>query len=169
MKSKKWFKRSVPILAALFLVSFWAAVSGAAEEKPAPVPSLYERLGGADNIAVVVDDIIEHCYADEILHANPAIAEAHKRFPKAAYKFKVTLLASQITGGPYKYAGRTMKDAHQHLNITEKEWKELTRVIRESLNRFNVPQKEQDELIAKIESTKGEIVVSLRKQQISRR
>src|SRR6185369_9517897 len=119
MKRESMFKGFVPVLAALFLVSFWVATCDAAEEKSAAPPSLYERLGGADNIAVVVDDVIEHCYVDETLHANSAIAEAHKRFPKAAYKFKVTLLASQITGGPYKYVGRTMKEAHHHLKVTE--------------------------------------------------
>lgn len=133
----------------------FAAANG---EKSAPVPSLYERLGGADNIAVVVDEIIERGYASEILHANPRIAEAHARFPKAAYKFKVMLLVCQSTGGPYKYVGRTMKEAHQHLNVTETEWRELISIVRESLGKYKVPQKEQDEVIAGLEKTKGEIV-----------
>lgn len=146
-------------LAITVFLPLWIAAPGTADEKPIAVPSLYERLGGADNIAVVVDDIIERGYANGTLHANPAIAEGHARFPKAAYKFKVTLLACQMTGGPYKYLGRTLKDAHQHLNVTEKEWTELIAIIRASLNKYKVPQKEQDELIAVIENTKGEIVI----------
>ncbi len=51
-------------------------------DKPATTgPSLYERVGGVNNIAVLVDDIIERSYVDPVLHANPKIAEAHKRFP----------------------------------------------------------------------------------------
>lgn len=157
---KKSISKNVVIsLAIAVFLSLLFAVTGYSEEKPVAVPSLYERLGGVDNIAVVVDDIIERGYSNETLHANPAIAEAHSRFPKAAYKFKVTLLACQMTGGPYKYLGRTMKEAHQHLNVTEKEWTELISIIRASLNRYKVPRKEQDELIAGIESTKGEIVI----------
>ncbi len=151
--------RSVVIgFAIAVLLPLWAAAPGAAVEKPVTTPSLYERLGGADNIAVVVDDIIERGYASEILNANPRIAEAHARFPKAAYKFKVTLLVCQSTGGPYKYVGRTMKEAHQHLNVTETEWRELISIVRQSLDKYRVPRKEQDEVIAGLEKTKGEIV-----------
>ncbi len=137
-------------------ITAFAAANG---EKPAPVPSLYERLGGADNISVVVDDIIERGYASEVLNANPRIAEAHAQFPKAAYKFKVTLLVCQSTGGPYRYVGRSLKEAHQHLNITEAEWRELISIVRDSLGKYKVPRKEQDEVIAGLERTKGEIIV----------
>jgi len=159
MKSERLFKRFVPVLLAVFLVPLWAAHSGAVEEKQATTPSLYERLGGADNIAVVTDEIVERAYASEIFHANPRIAAAHARFPKAAYKFKVALLVCQVTGGPYKYVGRSMKEAHQHLNVTEREWQELISIVRESLDKYKVPRKEQDEVIAGLEKTKGEIVL----------
>ncbi len=158
-------KRAVPWKIRLFLtivaalspcIAAFAAADG---EKPAPVPSLYERLGGADNIAVVVDEVIERGYASEILHANPRIAEGHAQFPKAAYKFKVTLLVCQSTGGPYRYVGRSLKEAHQHLNITEAEWRELISIVRDSLGKYKVPRKEQDELIAGLERTKGEMIV----------
>lgn len=159
MKTERFFKRFVPVLMAVFLVPLWAANSGAVEEKQATTPSLYERLGGVDNIAVVIDEIIERSYVNKIFHANPSIAEAHAQFPKAAYKFKVTLLVCQATGGPYKYVGRSMKEAHQHLNVTEKEWKELISIIRESLDKYKVPLKEQDELITGVERIKGEIAL----------
>ncbi|HET6418625.1 MAG TPA: group 1 truncated hemoglobin [Geobacteraceae bacterium] len=159
MQSVSLIKSVVIGFAVAVILPLWAAASGAAGEKPATTPSLYERLGGADNIAVVTDEIIERAYASEVLHANPRIAEAHARFPKAAYKFKVTLLVCQATGGPYKYVGRTMKEAHRHLNVTETEWRELISIVRESLGKYKVPQKEQDEVIAGLEKTKGEIVV----------
>ncbi|MRR59334.1 MAG: group 1 truncated hemoglobin [Deltaproteobacteria bacterium] len=158
MKRERLVKRCISGLTAFLIAALTALPGSAAGEKPATAPSLYERLGGADNIAVVVDDIIETSYKNGVFHANPRIAEGHKQFPKAAYKFKVTLLACQVTGGPYSYIGRTMKEAHQHLNISEAEWKELRAVIRGSLTKYNVPQREQDELIAIIESTKGEII-----------
>ena len=89
-----------------------------AEEKSEP--SFYDRLGGVYNIATVVDDLIERLSVDEILNANPAIKEARDRVPKAGLKFHLTALVCQATGGPEKYTGRSMKESHQHLNITEK-------------------------------------------------
>ena len=41
--------------------------------------SLYERLGGAYSIAVVVDDFIDRIMSDSRLNANPRVDEAHHR------------------------------------------------------------------------------------------
>ncbi len=122
--------------------------------------SLYERLGGVYSIATVVDDFIERLLVNDILNANPAIDEARKRVPKAGLKFRVTELVCQVTGGPEKYNGRTMKDSHKHLNITEKEWDAMATDFKKTLDKFKVPEKEQNELFAIVESTKPDIVVS---------
>lgn len=121
-------------------------------------PTLYERLGGAYPIAVVVDDFIERLLVNETLNANPAIKEARDRVPKAGLKFHVTTLVCQVTGGPCKYVGRDMKSAHLNLHITEKEWEAMTADFRRTLGKFKVPAAEQGELFTIIGSTKAEIV-----------
>jgi len=149
------------VIIAGILALAWATLAGCAHQAPEPAPpSLYERLGGIDKIAVVVDDVIERSYVDPVFAANPRIHEAHMRFPKAVYKYNATALACQVMGGPQVYTGRSLKEAHQHLKVNEKEWQALIRIFRDSMNSFKVPAKEQDEIIAIIESTKGEIVVS---------
>ena len=122
--------------------------------------SLYERLGGVYSIATVVDDFLERLLVNDILNANPAINEARDRVPKAGLKYRVTELVCQVTGGPEKYNGRTMKETHKHLNITEKEWDAMAADFKKTLDKFEVPEKEQKELFAIIESTKPDIVVS---------
>ncbi len=123
-------------------------------------PSLYDRLGGVYNIATVVDDFIERLLVNETLNANPAINEARERVPKAGLKFRVTALVSQATGGPENYTGRSMKEAHLNLNITEEEWQAMMADFKETLDKFQVPENEQNELFAIMESTKGDIVIS---------
>ena len=122
--------------------------------------SLYERLGGVYPIAAVVDDFIERLLVNDILNANPAIDEARERVPRAGLKFQVTALVCQVTGGPENYAGRSMKESHKHLNITEKEWQAMLVDFSKTLDKFQVPEKEQNELIEIVESTKGDIVLS---------
>ena len=91
MKRERLFKRFVLVLAAVFVAALWSVSAGAADEKPVPKgPSLYERLGGVNNIAVLIDDVIERSYVDPVFKANPLIEEAHKRYPKAAYKYNAT-------------------------------------------------------------------------------
>ena len=66
----------------------------------------------------------------------------------------------QATGGPEVYHGRSMKDSHAHLNISNAEWDEMVRVFSELLNDFKVPEKEQKELFALIGPTKADIVTA---------
>jgi hemoglobin len=121
--------------------------------------SLYDRLGGVYNIAALVDDFIERLLVNDVLNANPAIKEARERVPKAGLKYRVTALVAQVTGGPEKYAGRSMKDSHAHLHITEAEWQAMAADFKKSLDKFKVPAPEQKELIAIVESTKKDIVM----------
>jgi hemoglobin len=123
-------------------------------------PSLYERLGGAYSIATVVDDFIERLLVNATLNANPAIKEARARVPKAGLKFHVTTLVCEVSGGPCKYTGRTMKESHDKLNIGQREWDAMVADFKATLDKFKVPQREQQELITIVESTKNDIVRS---------
>lgn len=137
---------------------------GAQPAKPQAQPpqekSLYERLGGVYPIAVVVDDFINRLLVNDVLNANPAINQARAKVPAPGLKFQVASLVCAVTGGPCKYAGRGMREAHAHLNITEREWQAMVADFKVTLDKFKVPEREQQELIQIIESTKGEIVVA---------
>src|SRR5690554_1192447 len=81
--------------------------------------SLYERLGGLMPISVVVNDFLDALVPDPILNQNPAIDAARQRVPAPYLKYHVTAMVCQATGGPCQYQGRSMKESHAHLNITE--------------------------------------------------
>jgi hemoglobin len=153
----------VPIPSAMSILLVLTAIAAPAAEQASPVSgaqkTLYERLGGAYPIAVVVDDFIERLLVNDTLNANPAIDEARRRVPKQGLKFHVATLVCQVTGGPCQYTGRDMKASHAHLNITEKEWQAMLTDFLGTLDTFKVPKAEQDELVAIVESTKPDIVV----------
>lgn len=122
------------------------------------LPSLYERLGGAGSIAVVVDDFIDRLNEDEVLNKNPAIASARSRVAPAHLKFHVTTLMCQVTGGPCTYVGRSMKDSHAKLGITSAEWKRMADVFVAVLDDHKVPKETQAELLAIVSTTRQDIV-----------
>ena len=127
--------------------------------QPQDRPSLYDRLGGVYNIAVVVDDFIDRVMGDPRLNANPRVDEAHHRVSPQGFKYYVTEMLCWAAGGPQTYSGRTMGDTHRHLMITDEEWVAFMEDLQQSLDRFEVPQPEQDEVKAIVESTKEAIVV----------
>lgn len=158
MKNKRVFLGVLVPFFVLVLVSLWWTMPAAAEEKAEK--TLYERLGGVYAIASVVNDFIDLLYVNDVLNANPAIKEARERVPLPGLKYRVTSMVCQATGGPCTYTGRSMKEAHQHLNITESEWQAMLVDFQRVLNNYQVPQREQNELTAIVESTKKDIVIS---------
>jgi hemoglobin len=120
--------------------------------------SLYDRLGGAYPIAVVVDDFIGRLLVNDTLNANSAIKEARQRVPAQGLKFHVTTLVCQVTGGPCKYVGRDMRSSHEHLHISEREWQAMLTDFNKTLEKFRVPAAEKGELVAIVNSTRSEIV-----------
>jgi hemoglobin len=121
--------------------------------------SLYDRLGGVYSIATVVDDFIDRIMVDPRLNANPRVDEAHHRVSPAGFKYLVTEMVCSATGGPQKYTGRSMRDSHKHLMITEREWQAFVDDFQQTLDKFGVPQAEQEELKAIVASTKADIVI----------
>ena len=130
------------------------------EETPVQKTSLYDRLEGVYANATVVDDFIDRIMVDPRLNANPAINEAHHKVPPPGFKYLVTEMVCWATGGPQKYTGRSMADAHRHLNITSKDWEAFMDDFQQTLDKFKVPLAEQAELKAIVQSTYGDIVVA---------
>jgi hemoglobin len=122
-------------------------------------PSLYERLGGVYAIAAVVDDFIDRIMIDSRLNANPKVDEAHHRVSKAGFKYLVTEQVCWAAGGPQKYTGKSMRDSHAHLDITEFEWQSFLDDLGQTFDKFAVPAAERAELLAIVESTKSDIVL----------
>ena len=122
-------------------------------------PCLYERLGGVYAIAAVVDDFINRIMEDSRLNANPKVDEAHHRVSKAGFKYLVTEQVCWAAGGPQIYTGRSMRDSHAHLDITEFEWQSFLDDLRQTFDKFDVPTAERAELLAIVESTKSDIVL----------
>ena len=87
--------------------------------------TLYERPQGIYAIASVFDDFIDLLYVNDVLNANQAIKETRDRVPLPGLKYRVTSLVCQATGGLCTCTGRSMKEAHQHVNITKSEWQAI--------------------------------------------
>ena len=121
--------------------------------------SLYDRLGGVYAIAAVIDDLIDRVMDNPRLNANPKVDEAHHRVSRAGFKYLVTEMVCGATGGLQQYTGRSMRDSHVHLDITEDEWQVFLADLQACLDHFAVPKAEQGELFALVDSTKNDIVL----------
>jgi hemoglobin len=148
---QKQFRRMFLLTFILLTISFAAIAQDKAE------PSLYKRLGGYDAIAAVTDDFIPRLATDPLLAKFFA---GHSVDSKKHLRQLVVEKVCEATGGPCFYTGRTMKESHNGLGITEEQWTTSNKHFVATLEKFKVPKKEQDELVAIVASLKGDIVVA---------
>jgi hemoglobin len=120
--------------------------------------SLYDRLGGVNAIAMVVDRFSDTIITNPALNVNPALKEWNQKGELPGLKFMRTLWACEATGGPFKYTGKPLDDAHEDLHLTSDEFDEVGGEIAKALDHFGVPEREKDEFLAAIVAHKDEVV-----------
>jgi hemoglobin len=118
----------------------------------APTPSLYERVGGREAIAAVVDDAIVNFAADERINRRFGNAS----IPKLRHNL-VDLLCLR-TGGPCRYDGASMSDAHEGMQIRAEEFDAMIDDIARSLDKFRVPARERGEVLAILRQMKSAVI-----------
>ena len=117
--------------------------------------SLYERLGGYDAIAAVIDRVMVRIKSDDKLRrfydhrGADGIAREQQLF--------VDFVCAS-TGGPVVYTGRDMKTVHIGMRLDEEDWKRGVEHLAATLDAFEVPEQEKDEMMRLTESLKPEIV-----------
>ena len=114
--------------------------------------SLYERLGKRPAIVAVVDDFVGNVARDKRIN---------KFFANTDIPRLKRLLVQQIcagSGGPCKYEGRSMREAHRGLNIRNADFDALVEDLVLSLNKFRVRPREQRELLALLGPMRPDIV-----------
>ena len=117
--------------------------------------SLYKRLGGYDAIAAVTDDFLGRLLANKDMSR---FFVGTSDDSKTKIRQHVIDFICKGAGGPCAYTGRSMKDAHKGLKISEADWNIAGGLLLETLKKFNVPKKETDELMAVVTSLKMDIV-----------
>ncbi len=117
--------------------------------------SLYERLGGYDAIAAVVDALMVRIKDDDKLRRfyDHRGADGIAREQQLLVDF---LCAS--TGGPMVYTGRDMKALHVGMRLDEEDWKRAMLHLTAGLDAFEVPEQEKGEVMSFHENLKSEIV-----------
>ena len=118
----------------------------------ATLPTLYERLGGADGLRRIIDDVIDAHLA------NPLIGVRFQAFEPAEMKQKAFTFFAAGTGGPQSYEGRDLPTAHKGMNINEQEFLAATDDLMSVLAKHGVGQIEQQEVLAAFYSMKGEVL-----------
>jgi hemoglobin len=142
----------IRILTIAVMFALLAACTSQAQQSP---KTLYQRLGGYDAIAAVSDDFIMR------LGTDPQFAKFFTGFSMDSQKRlrqMIVELLCQESGGPCFYTGRSMKQSHAGLRISEDDWNKSAVHLTAALDRFRVGAQEKNEVLALAGKLKPDIV-----------
>ena len=114
--------------------------------------SLYDRLGGTDAITAVTRAVVDRQLKDDRINQKYARTNVDRLIKEFVDQI------CQATGGPCKYTGRNMTEAHHNMGVTNGEFQAFVEDVVAVLNEFKVGKTEQDELLSILAPLKGEIV-----------
>jgi len=118
----------------------------------ATAPTIYERLGGEVSIDVAVDRFYERVVADPEL--APFFGGVDVRRLRAHQK---AFLAMAL-GGPRRYAGRGLAEAHRHLAIDDHHVDLVAGHLAAVLDGLGVAPALVDEVVTAVDGLRGEVV-----------
>jgi hemoglobin len=114
--------------------------------------SLYDELGGTAGISKVVDLFLARINGD---------ARINTLFAKTDHNDLRRLVIEQLcegSGGPCKYTGRSMEEAHSGLNLTNADFSAFMGDLVAAMDEAKVPLAQQNKLIALLTPMKPQIV-----------
>jgi hemoglobin len=123
--------------------------------QPTSENSLYQRIGGYDVIASVIDNLFE------LLRADSRFARFVSGRSVDSFLRARQLLVDQVcslAGGPCFYIGRDMKTSHTGLGITEEEWQLNLQYTKDALKTHSVGDRETAEFLELFKRYKDDIV-----------
>jgi hemoglobin len=124
--------------------------------KPPPMPkTLWERLGGEDGVKKVVDDLVATAATDPKVNFDRN-GKVKVDVPKL--KKQVVAFFSSATGGPIKYTGKSMKEAHKGMGITEAEFNAFAGHLKAALEKNGVKADDVKTVMTAVGGTKADIV-----------
>ncbi|WP_067560614.1 group I truncated hemoglobin [Halofilum ochraceum] len=119
--------------------------------------TLYERLGAADGIAALVDDIVDAHLNNPVIRSRyEPLAEDPERFRQAKRHLRDFLGAG--TGGPEQYEGRNMIETHRGMNVSAAEYMAAMDDIMNTLEAHEVDEQSRKDVLFIAYSIKGEIM-----------
>ena len=119
--------------------------------------SLYDNLGGKKGITAVVDDFVGRVAADSRINGFFKETASHPS-RLAAFKSNLVDQICQASGGPCKYTGKSMKEAHAGMGISTADFNALVEDLVAALDKFKVAEPDKQKLLGVLGPMKSDIV-----------
>ncbi len=115
--------------------------------------TLYQRLGGADGIARLVDDVVAAHLDNPLVKARYENVKDMEQVKRRSREFFCA-----GAGGPEPYTGKDMLATHKGMNISEQEYLAVIDDIVGAMSKNGIAEDAKNDVIAILYSLKGDII-----------
>ncbi|MFZ6771826.1 group I truncated hemoglobin [Undibacterium sp. SXout7W] len=140
------------LLAPCVLVSSLFAGLSAAAQAQTMNDAVYQGLGAKSGISKIVADFLPIILADQRINAAFKDTDMERLGAMLAEQF------CELSGGPCKYSGKEMKEAHQDMKVTNAQFFALAEDLQIAMEKNNIPSSVQNKLVAKLAPMQRPIV-----------
>jgi hemoglobin len=120
-----------------------------------PASSLYQRIGHAGGLLWLVNTLYLRVLADPLLLAYFKHLDDQDR---QWLRWHMLTLLAVVTGGPSKYQGRDLHDAHAELHITAEAFDRVVGHLQATLQELEVEQEDQQAILAAVQARRDAVV-----------
>lgn len=138
--------------ATVLLAALLLCASASSHAQSAPDDSVFRQFGGKPGIDKVVADFLPLLLAD---------ARIKETFKDADMERLGVLLAEQfcqLTGGPCKYSGKSMQEAHGDMHLNNAQFNALAEDLQLAMEKNGIANSAQNKLLAKLAPMQRSIV-----------
>src|SRR5215217_6375677 len=117
--------------------------------------SLYQRIGCAGGLLWLVNALYLRVLADPLLMSYfKHLDDQDRRW----LRWHMLTLLAVVTGGPTKYEGRDLHQAHADLHITEAAFDQVVWHLQETLQELGVQQEDEQAILAEVRARRPAVV-----------
>src|SRR5215211_396805 len=117
--------------------------------------SLYQRIGCAGGLLWLVNTLYLRVLADPPLMSYFKHLDDQDR---QWLRWHMLTLLAVVTGGPSKYQGRDLHEAHADLHITEEAFDQVVWHLQETLQELGVQQEDEQAILAEVRARRPAVV-----------
>jgi hemoglobin len=132
-----------------------AAAQARRTNRPRTGSSLYQRIQYAGRLRRLVDKLYPRVLADPSLRFYfKHLDDQHLQ----RLRWHMLTLLAVVTGGPSKYQGRDLHEAHTDLHITGEAFDRVLWHVQGTLQDLEVQQEDQQAILAAVQARRDEVV-----------
>ena len=118
----------------------------------AETDTLYEDMGGADNVRKIASDALDNYLADDRIKHSFDESNIDRVRQKLEEQFCV------VAGGPCTYTGHNMVITHKGLHLTDADFNAVVEDLQKAMDKDGVPFPVQNRFLARLAPLEREIV-----------